>query len=255
MAGGKQNVQLKEAIIEFYRREIELRYELDNVRRFHAFDRVPDATILNLRTYFLEHIYPPPQDRRQLDEAFDHLGQMLRSPKQLQPLLGTAFTSLWRLGRKLPGAISAGRSTFDAYSETRKLEGYMYTAALRRGFKKAEVDDRLSMLTLIDGIPEKHVRRLIKDITNLFHSLTNVKLLSVSHQIMTRCREVMEDHAEVYDESDRAGISLGIELLASGLNLFEDMDASLFSPIIAGIQQVENDWYDRVREEVAAHSA
>jgi hypothetical protein len=255
MSGGKQNVQLKGAIIEFYRREIELRYQLDNVRRFDAFEDVTNDTITGLRVYFLEHIYPPPEDRKQLDEAFDHLGHLLRSPKQLQPLVGTALTSLWRLGRKLPGAISAGRSTFDAYSETRKLEGYMLTEALKRGYKQAEVEDRLSMLTLIGSIPEKHVLRLIKDITNLFHSLTNIELLSVSHQIMAKCREVMESHPDVYDESERAGISLGIQLLASGLELFKGIDASLFPPIIAGIQQVENDWYDRVREEVAAHSA
>jgi hypothetical protein len=250
----EDNARLRLAIIAFYREELRLRYQLDNVRRFAPFESVPDDTIVALRAYFLQHVYPPPEDRRQLDEAFDHLGRLLRSPKRLRPLLGTAMSSLWTLGRKLPQAIGAGRATFDAYSETRKLEQYMLDEALARGYQDKAPKDRREMLQLITSIPEKHVRRLIKDIMNLFHSLTNIALLRVSHDIMSQCHGIMNERPELYGECERAGLALGIALLKSGLELFEQMDPKLFPLIIEGIEQIEHDWYGAVRAEAAAQT-
>jgi hypothetical protein len=241
--------QLKTLIIQFYRKELELRYQLDNVRRFSTFKEVPDDTIARLRDYFLGHIYPPPRDRKKLDEAFDHLGRLLSSPKRLRPLVGTMFTSLWTLGRQLPAAISAGRSTFDAYAETRKLEQYMLKEARKQVLTVADSGDHHRMLSLIARIPEKHVHRLIKDIMSLFHSLTNIALLRTSHEIMQRCYDIMESRPEIYEEDEREGLRVGLRLLQGGLELFESMDARLFPVIIAGIEEVENDWYERVREE------
>ncbi|MFP4501281.1 MAG: hypothetical protein ACLFTT_09815 [Candidatus Hydrogenedentota bacterium] len=252
MAG--DTARLRSAIIQFYREELRHRYDLANVRQFEPFEDVPDETIVALRAYFLEHVYPPPEDREQLDEAFNHLGRLLRSPKRMRPLVGTAFSSLWTLGRKLPGAISAGRATFDAYSETRKLEQYMLSEAIARDYHEGDIEDRYKMLHLISSIPEKHVRRLIKDIMNLFHSLTNIALLRTSCTIMTRCYEIMEERPDLYDACERDGLALGLALLNGGLELFAQMDRSLFPQIIEGIEQVEHDWYNRVRTQVAAQT-
>lgn len=244
----------KDAIISFYRDELRKRYQVSHVRRFSQFDVISDESVDTLREYFLDHIYPPPERRAQLDDAFDHLGHLLRSPKRLQPLVTTALMSLWRLGRKLPAAVSAGRSTFDAYIESRKLERYMIEGAQKISLSKADTQDRLKMLSLIANIPEKHVRRLIRDILSLFRALANVSLLRTSAEIMDHVYEIMSKRTDLYTESECAGLALGIEVLRGGLELYEGMDPDVFPHIIDGIECVEFDWFDRVRAEVGAAS-
>lgn len=243
---------LRDAVINFQRSELRNRYEIENVRRFEEFEPVSDESIHLLRDYFLEHVYAPPEDRAKLDEAFDHLGRLLASPKRLTPLMGTVLRSMWRLGRQLPAAVSAGRSTFDAYLETRRLENYMMKQAVESRLTLAQTRDRIRMLTLITSIPRKHVLRLIRDMINLFHSLTRISLLRTSEAIMEHVYEIMCDRPNVYPESERAGLALGIQVLQGGLALFENMDQELFPHIIRGIELVELDWYEAVCAEVGA---
>jgi len=245
----------KDAIISFYRDELRDRYQVAHVRKFAQFDVISDQSIDCLREYFLDHVYPPPERRAQLDDAFDHLGRLLRSPRRLQPLVTTALTSLWRLGRKLPAAVSAGRSTFDAYVETRKLERYMLAEAEKVRLTEAGTRDRRKMLALITNIPEKHVDRLIRDILNLFRALANVSLLRTSAEIMDHVYEIMGRRADLYTESEREGLALGIAVLRGGLELYEGMDAGVFTHIIDGIERVEFDWFDRVRAVVRTASS
>lgn len=243
---------LRNAVIQFYRDELRERYEAKNVRRFREFDVIDDKLLATLRDYFLDHIYPPPTDREKLDDAFDHLGKLLRSPKRLGPLIRTVLRSMWRLGRKLPAAVSAGRATFDAYIESRKLENYMIERAVAINLTALETKDRRRMLSLITGIPDKHVQRLIRDILSLFHSLTQIELLRTSAEIMEHVHKIMESRPDLYLESERDGLALGLEVLRGGLGLFENMDPAAFPLIIRGIERVEFDWFDRVREETGA---
>ncbi|HNR30210.1 MAG TPA: hypothetical protein PKI11_04930 [Candidatus Hydrogenedentes bacterium] len=242
----------KEAIISFYREELCRRYQVASVRRFTPFDVISDETVDALRDYFLDHVYPPYERREQLDDAFDHLGRLLRSPKRLRPMVTMAITSLWRLGRQLPAAVSAGRATFDAYIESRKLEGYMLKEAEKIGLTAAAARDRITMLSLITDIPEKHVHRLIRDLLSLFHALAKVSLLRTSAEIMQRVHELMRRRTDLYTESECAGLALGLEVLRGGLALYESMEPEVFPHIIQGIELVEFDWYDAVRAEVAA---
>ena len=243
---------LNKAVIEFYRDELRLRYQVKNVRRFDEFSVIDDATVDALRDYFLGHIYPSPSERAKLDDAFDHLGALLRSPKRLGPLVTTVLGSMWRLGRRLPAAASAGKATFDAYIETRRLERYMLERAAQIKLTAAQAKDRSKMLSLITGIPEKHVFRLIHDIINLFHSLTQIDLLRTSAEIMAHVHGIMEARPALYGKSDRDGLALGLDVLRGGLALFERMDNRVFPQLIHGIERIEYDWFDRVRAEAGA---
>src|SRR5688500_17755435 len=125
MASATGDEQLRTIVLAFSRDVLRRRYEIENVRRFRSFDNMGDQPITKMRELFLDPIYPPPEQRNQLDEAFDRLGEMLRSPSRMGPLMGAAFKSMWRLGHRLPTAINAGRSTIDAFSKTRHLEQLM----------------------------------------------------------------------------------------------------------------------------------
>lgn len=245
------NQTLRTAIIEFYRAELERRYQLDNVRRFDAFAEVSDHQIENLRDYFMQRIYPPMDKREELDFAIDHLGGVLRSPKRMRPLLGVAMATVWKMGHRLPAAVSAGLSTVDAYRESRKLENYLLSYAVKRKLTVPDTAHRENMVALIAGVPEKEVKRLIYDILNLFKALTNIEMLRTAVELMDLFIKTMRAKPTYFDTSDMDGVQLGRDLVQGGLHLFENIDPQDFPKIVAGIEQVELDWFARIHEEAA----
>lgn len=243
---------LRTAIIGFYRDELARRYQLDNVRRFDDFTEISDAQIEALREYFLHRIYPPMEQREQLDFAVDHLGGVLRSPKRMRPLLGVAMASVWKMGHRLPAAVSAGLSTVDAYRESRKLENYLLSYAVKRKVTLLDTGKREKMVALIAGVPEKEVKRLIYDILNLFRALTNIEMLRTAVELMDLFIKTMRAKPAYFDQQDMDGVTLGRDLVQGGLHLFENIDPADFPKIIAGIEKVELDWFERIHEEAAA---
>ena len=241
---------LKNAVISFYRAELDRRYQLENVRRFENFDPVSDAHVEALRNYFLTHIYPPVERREQLDDAINRLGDVLKSPRRLRPLMGAALKSMWRLGPSLRTAVSAGISTLDAYNEARKLERIMTETAERQGLTAAEFENRERMIGIMADVPEKDVARLIKDIMALFHALSNTRMLKTAVEFLEQCTKIMVQRPEMYPPEEIEGITLGRQLVQGGLDLFLQLDPKLFPRIIEGIEQVEWEWYRRVMEEV-----
>jgi len=240
---------LRKAIIAFYRDEIAHRYQVENIRRFKEFDPISEAEIDALREYFLHNIYPPPDKRQALDDAFDNLNAMLKSPARIKPLLKTAFTSIFKLGAQIPSAIAAGRSTVDAYMETRKLEGSLYESAVALHVTAKDKDKREKMVRLVSNVPEKEVKRLIYDILSLFKALSNVKLLRLTVDIMNKSLAIMEKNPKVYSESECDGLKLGLAVVVGGLQLFEGMKEEHFAHVLAGIEVVELDWFERILKE------
>ena len=243
------DVTLEEAVIEFYREEIRQRYLLDNLRRFEAFRGIPDGLLNDLREFFLASIYPPLPMRRQLDQALDNLRGLLRSPKQLAPLLRTALISMLRLGVQAPAAVAAGLGTVEALREAGKLEQIMLQAA-----RDLDLDatDRQAMLQAIVNVPEETFVHLIHNLLDLFRALSNVKMLSATFRIMDRSMKVMDSKPDLYDEELRASLKLGLMVLRSGLDLFLRLQPEDFPRIIRGVEMVEMDWFNGVREEASA---
>lgn len=244
----RNDTALRHAIIEFYREEMRKRYLLRNIRRFDAFDGVPNEQIHALRDYFMEHIYPPCEDRDRLDDAISRMGDVIKSPRRLRPLVGATLSSVFKLGTSLPTALSAGNSTLDAYLEARKLESFMLEAAKRSGVTEADARDYESMIGILAEVPEKEVMRLIKGIMKLFRALSNTKMLQTAVDFLGRCAEIMTERPELYHESEVEGIRLGRAMVQGGLDLFLDMPPDQFPGIIRGIEEIELDWYNTVRE-------
>lgn len=240
------------AVVTFYREEIERRYQLENIRRFEEFEDVTDDQARALRDYFLERIYPPIDDRERLDLALERLRGVLRSPKRMAPFTRAGLTSMWKLGSRLPGAVRAGLSVLDAYHEARKLEETMVRTAQEQGVAPEDAGDRGKMIGIMVDVPEADVKRLIRDILALFHTLSNTRLLDTAVDFLGTCREIMVKRPDLYDETDVNGIGLGREVVEGGLALFRQIDPDVFPVMIAGIERVELDWYGRAIAEARA---
>jgi len=243
---------LKHATIDVFREELRKRYLPENCRRFPELKPISDTKLAALRDYFLECIYPASSDRDRLDDAFDRMGDIIKSPKRLMPLMSMAFKTVWKLGRMFPSAVSAGKNTLEAYLETRKLESTLMAYAKSHKLKPDDIAKREWIVRMVAALPEDEMTTFRNEILRLFHHLSNVKLLEATVEIMNNSKELMESRPDLYTEEEMAGFTLGHEVLRRGLQLFQSLKPSEFPVIIRGIELIEIDWYDRVKAEAAA---
>ncbi len=242
---------LRSALIDAYRKELRKRYQLKNVRRFDAFADLSDEKVKALRDFFLDHIYPPSKQRELLDDAFDNLGTVITSPRRLKPLMGAVFKSLWSIARMFPAAVKTGVTTLEAYRETRRLEMMMLAYAEKHNYTPEDLADHQNIVAMVAGLPDGEVLKFLAEVLRLFKSLSNVKLLSAARDIMERSIEVMEAREDLYEAHETAGLQLGYEIIAGGVELFSQLEPEEFSIVINGIETIELDWFERILEEAA----
>jgi len=248
----QKDLQLKHAIIDVYRDQMRLRYMPENCRRFKELKPISDEKLTSLRDYFLECIYPSSENRDMLDDAFDRMGDIIRSPRRLMPLMTIAFKSVWKLGTMFPSAVMAGRNTLEAYLETRKVESKLIEYARKNKLTPEQVHEHDPMVKMVANLPEEEMVKFRTEILKLFEHLSNVKLLEATVEIMNNSKALMESRPDLYHEQELAGFTLGHDVLTRGLDLFQSLKKSEFPIIIRGIEVVEIDWYDRIKAEAAA---
>ncbi|MDZ4860333.1 MAG: hypothetical protein SGI88_15255 [Candidatus Hydrogenedentes bacterium] len=255
MAPPTKSDNLQHAIIDVFREQIRQRYLAENCRRFPELDAISNAKLDALRDFFLECIYPASKDRDRLDDAFDRMGEIIRSPKRMVPLMSMAFKSVWKLGRMFPSAVSAGKNTLEAYIETRKLEDTLLAYATKHKLPPESIGDHDIMVRMVASLPETEMTSFRDETLKLFHHLSNVKLLEATVEIMRNSKGLMESRPDLYHEEELAGFALGHEVLTRGLALFRSLDPAEFPIIIRGIEVVEIDWYHRIKAEAAGLDA
>lgn len=237
------------AVAAFLREELRLRYQPEQVRRFPELDALSAARVNELREFFLSNVYPPPERRARIEAGFEHLQHLLRSPARLRPLLRALAGSLWRLGRKLPAALAAGRGVVDAFERVRGMEGRVL-AALPDG-----AVTRAAMLQALAAFSNKEIDALIGDLTGLLQQFSQVDMLAAMVDAIGRCKEAMDAYPQTYPEVERAGVALALETVSCALDLFRDIPAAEFALIIRGTALIERNWHDSIREEAKANSA
>lgn len=242
------NEALRSAVITAYRQTLMERYSEDFVRRVPGLEAqangISDETIRALREFFLEHLYPTPQTRRKLDDAFDRMKDVITSPRRMFALLGTAGRSLFKLGSMIPSAISAGMHTLEAVHEIRKLEGLMVGRAEAGGISAESVLEPDTFADLVRALPEKEIVHFRKEMNKLFKHLSNLKLLDATIEILEDSRERMKQRADLFTEAELAGISLGLEVMRSGVALFRSLTPDQVDAVHSGVNAIEVRWYE-----------
>ncbi|MCC6489718.1 MAG: hypothetical protein IT364_19655 [Candidatus Hydrogenedentes bacterium] len=243
---------VKHAVIDGYREELRGRYALENVRRFSQFDGISDEKLETLRDYLLECVYPAAAERHRLDVAFEHVGQILHSPRQMAPLMKMAVAAAWKLGLGFTSAMAVGTHVIEVHRETRRLEESMCEFARVHQSTPETMARRESIVRMLAQVPEQEMLRFRKDVLKLFESLSNVKLLAAAVSIMENAKNLMESRPDLYGPEEVAGFQLGHDVLRRGLALFQRLRPQEFAALIGGIEAVEIDWYDGIKAEAAA---
>lgn len=212
---------------------------------------ISGATLGDLREFFLDHVYPVSDERDRLDNAFESLGEIIHSPKRLMPLMTTALRTVWKLGRMFPSAVAAAKNTLEAYLGVRKLEDVLVDFAKRHKFQPDDIRDHSVMVRMFASVSESEMTRFRNEMLSLMRHLADTNLLKATVEIMKSSKRVMESRPDLYDEDELAGFRLGLDILERGLELFQSLDPDEVEPIIRGIEEVEIDWYHRIKAEAA----
>lgn len=239
----------------FLREELQRRYQPQNIRRFSGLDALSDERINALREFLLENIYPPPEKRVQIEAAFDHLNALLNSPARLRPLLRTLAGAIWRLGRQLPAALSAGRGVTEAFMRLRDMEAHLVAIVDEAQHRQRKTVTRPVMVEAVASLSKKDVQFFVRELTHLLKQLARTDLLRAMVNAITCCKNTMDVHPHIYPEAERAGVALALEIVSGALELFQAIPSPEIMLIVHGVMLIEQDWHDRMCREAAEGSS
>lgn len=240
--------ELKDHLIDKYRQLVADRYDY-NLIKDSLPNHVGKEEVEALRYYFLHYLYPEPDARKELDEAFSYLEGYVTQPKKVWGILGNIAGAIFRFGSMLIDALKAGLVSLDAHVAAKRFEEDLYMAALRGGYDIPLSDEQFR--DCMRNIDRRRVERFIDDVGKLFTSMSNTKLLGKTIEIMNDVVAKMESRKRIYTTEEVEGIKLGITILEKGYELFKDFPETTKKAVVAFIVEKEHRFTEELYQEEA----
>ena len=230
-----------EHIINKFREMIEKRYNYDELKqRFEIPSSINEQTIEEVKNYFLNTIYPPATERKQLEDAFRNLAEYVRSPKKIWGLFGNMAGAIFKFGRHFMAALKAGFGALDSFMGAKNFENAMAEIANKNGILPPISDDDFE--ETMYQLPREEIEKFIGNVKGLFGAMVNTVLLKKTLAILDNVIETMEKKPTTYPSADVDGIKLGRGLLEKGYELFSKYDEPTKLAIVEFIFKNEM-WY------------
>ena len=228
-------------IIDKFREMIEKRYNyVELTQRFEIPSSISEETIAEVKNYFLNTIYPPATERKQLEDAFSNLAEYVRSPKKIWGLFGNMAGAVFKFGRHFMQALKAGFGALDSFMGAKNFELSMAEIANKNGILPPISDEDFE--DTMYQLPREEVEKFIGDVKGLFGAMVNTVLLKKTLAILDNVIETMEKKPNTYPAADVDGIKLGRGLLEKGYALFSKYDEPTKLAIVEFIFKNEM-WY------------
>ena len=217
-----QQPNLSSALIEAHRALVAERYVFENLNKIHKLSpEVTTEKVKAVKAYFLGYIYPEFEKRQKINAAFDNLDKHFKNPSHLLDLIGNGAAMAFKFGFQFPQALKAGLSSLDSFKAAQKFEKALYDAAIQENISEPISLEKYE--ALFATLPKKQLLSFIDSFNDLLQSLTNTKLLKKTVAIIKDLIENMKAKPKIYDVKDIEGITIGVEILENGYNLFKDM--------------------------------
>lgn len=228
-------------IIEKFREMVKKRYQYEDLRtRFVLPEAITEEVIKEVENYFLKTIYPPAEERKALEEAFNDLADYVRSPKKIWGLFGDMARALFKFGRHFMQALKAGMDSLNSFVGAKNFEASMAEIANKNGILPPMSDEDFE--DTMYQLPREDVEKFINDVKSLFGAMVNTVLLKKTLDILSHVIETMEHKPQTFPKSDVEGIKLGQSLLQQGYDLFSKYDEPTKKLIVEFIFKNEM-WY------------
>ena len=228
--------ELLNEVIVAYRKMLEKRYQYDSIcELFHVPESFTRERVDQFRNYFLDYVYPSPDVRAELEEAFKSLDNFVLQPgKVLQVLMDSTFVLL-KHGRQIPRIMKTGLKAFQSFKSATTFENQLVKAAVEKGIKPPFLEKDLQKM--IRNLSRKEIDKFIEVNRSMLETLYDRKLMKEITEVITAVSKNMNKHPSVYSSAELTGLQMGLDMITQGNQLFVQMNKveqnQIFNLIIA----------------------
>lgn len=228
-------------IILKFREMVAGRYRYEDLKiRFPLPPTIQPAVIADVQLYFLECLYPAPEDREGLENAFLHLGRYVRQPQKIFGIFGNLTGALFKFGRHFLQALKAAFGALDAFLGAKQFEQQMVIIANRKGIVPPLSDQDFE--DCMSDISRQEFEQFIENVVGLFSLMMHTELRRKTIGILDDVIATMHRKPHVYPPHDIEGITLGRSLLKRGDEIFSKYDEHTRKDILEIVTKNEQ-WY------------
>lgn len=223
-----------------YRKMLEERYQYNNINaNYNIPDSFDEKRVDLFREFFLGHIYPHPETREELNQAFDALDGYIKNPEKLIRILMDSASLLFKHGRHLPKILRAGINALRSFRTATQFENRLVDKAIELNMPAPYSTQHIYQL--FEALTQNELDEFIKNSENLFENLHDRKLVQKTKEIVNHLIEKMKKRPGVYSTAEINGLEIGREIITKGDELFDQLSEADQRNIIKTVIQVERD--------------
>lgn len=234
--------------IAFLRAGLQRRYTPEALSGAEEFAGISADTVAAFQAFVLGRVYPEPEERRKLNDAFETLHHLLRSPGRLRSLLSVALSAFWRLGRKLPAAAQAGRLTLETFEKVRRVEELVARAFQDAGISPGTRPDDKKLLAVLAPLPKQPFLDLADALTALLRALSDESVLEAGLELTRTLESATAKNPAKWTAQERDGLRLARETLEEATALFSLLPPDRRPNLIQGIARIEEEWVNNLSQ-------
>lgn len=214
--------EIIDAIIIGFRNLINDRYQYENiVGKYSIPASLDEERVERYRSFFLEQVYPHPEKRELLNEAFRSLDNYLTHPDRLVRIVMDSTAILLRHGKSLPKLMGAGLKAFRSFRIATDFEAKLVRKAKASGKLPPYCNDDIN--SFIKALRRSEIDEFIENTRALLELLYDRALVREIIQVINELIARMRKKPKVYSETEIAGLEIGLELLTEGNRLFAEL--------------------------------
>jgi len=229
-----------DGVIIGYRKVIEARYQYENISNKYDLPASFDENRVELfRNYFLDYVYPDPDKRDELNEAFQSLDSYIKQPDKLLRLLLDSTRILFKFGRHVPKILTAGLKALKSFRTASDFENKLVQKAIAIPLEPPY--DEMDINALLGALSSDDVDQFIEDNEALFQTLYDRDLVAKITEVVAHLVEQMKKRPNIYSTAEVNGLEIGLEIIQKGNQLFEQLNEEEQRLILTQTIQIERD--------------
>jgi hypothetical protein len=233
------------AVIIGYRRNIQNRYQYDNLKKTYSLpETITEDTVNAIKAYFLEYVYPTVEKRKELNDAFEALDTFIKHPSKLLGILKQSLKLIFNYGKSFPKILSAGIKALKSFRTATKFENNLVQAALDNTETPPYSDTQVNNLIL--QLSREDIDEFIDSSQTLFEIIHDETLVKNIKDVLSFLIDLMKAKPKIYASEDIKAIEIGLEMITQAEVLFTKLNKEDQKVLIGFITKIERDNVDRL---------
>lgn len=240
--------EILDGVIIGFRNLLNDRYQYENIVGNYEFPKSFDEERVDrYRNFFLEQVYPAPEKRELLDEAFKSLDNYLKNPDKLVRILLDSVAIVLRHGRSIPRLMAAGMKAFKSFRIATAFEEKLIRKAKSSGKLPPYSEEDIN--SFIKALRRKEIDDFIDNTRALLELLYDRALVREIITIINELIARMKKSRRGYSDTEIQGLEIGLEMLTEGNKLFDELSREDQLQIFNIIIHIEVDYLEKLFDE------